>query len=607
MSRLCLILLLFLFSYTHGFGCDEIIREGEYCALSRGLFNNRFLPVGYNKITTIPASACNMTFLQMRPTLNNFAIRTTDGKYVFNGVSYKEGALHSIQTDVGIFTYLRNSDGERLSIPGPIKEPMELMLHTRQENLGITYEYYHSENVDPLSGQKGQNIPAPASTHEQDMYQEPHHHLRHQHHYYLPYSTINYAHERPQEEIEKNSKKTSRYDWVKTGYSECSKTCAGGIQEAIFACKRLDRDMIVPDKRCSGSNKPETVARPCNNRPCLPVWTTSDWGVCSVTCGDGLQKREIQCKQQINSHTNIIVTPAACAYVERPRATQTCSSKPCETLGIWTTSPWSECSNKCGPGVRTRTVACSSPNCEAEDKPVNSTPCEGQLCHNNQSSPSWVFSEWSNECTGLCGEGIEERRIVCHGEGECDKYSEPARSRKCEAHQEICSGQWFTGPWGKCTGKCEWGERRRGVICVSITKGETEVVPDGKCNKADKPVNREYCELPACQVDWFTSEWGECTQGCNGVQERKVVCLDEKNHESAKCYKSPQPPTSQSCEMDSCNHLQAGNITVSHNRYGCSDKQKNCRIAAQARMCAYEFYKLNCCYSCSRKRRYLLN
>ena len=73
-------------------------------------------------------------------------------------------------------------------------------------------------------------------------------------------------------------------------------------------------------------------------------WTTSSWGSCSATCGNGIQTRTVTCDYD------------QCTGAE-PSDTQSCSagSNTCgwSSWGSWT--GWSGCSASCGGGTQTRT------------------------------------------------------------------------------------------------------------------------------------------------------------------------------------------------------------------------------------------------------------
>merc|ERR1711963_1254070 len=80
-----------------------------------------------------------------------------------------------------------------------------------------------------------------------------------------------------------------------------------------------------------------------------------DWGACSVTCGVGTESRQRQCDNPAPENGGADCT----GEIEQ---TQACTKDACATdggLGQW--SDWGVCSVTCGDGTETRQRQCDSP------------------------------------------------------------------------------------------------------------------------------------------------------------------------------------------------------------------------------------------------------
>lgn len=83
------------------------------------------------------------------------------------------------------------------------------------------------------------------------------------------------------------------YSWREQGYTSCSASCLGGVEDLIINCVRDDTEKVVSPFLCSPETKPEARIRTCNDRPCPPRWNVSEYSVCSKSCGIGIKTREV--------------------------------------------------------------------------------------------------------------------------------------------------------------------------------------------------------------------------------------------------------------------------------------------------------------------------
>ena len=127
---------------------------------------------------------------------------------------------------------------------------------------------------------------------------------------------------------------------------------------------------------------------------------------CSAHCGAGVRVRHVYCTGE-------------CTEADRPRNSEQCrAGRSCS--GEWFTGRWSVCSHSCGEGHQTREVLCTlrtengssvlentssvlEPGgsalehrvvaedlCQHRRKPRTSRKCQIQTC-----KPAWFYTEWS--------------------------------------------------------------------------------------------------------------------------------------------------------------------------------------------------------------------
>ena len=104
-------------------------------------------------------------------------------------------------------------------------------------------------------------------------------------------------------------------------------------------------------------------------------WRVTPWEECSTSCGNGTQSRRISCEHHDEN---------MCRRHEKPRSTQACPGIPCP---VWRTGDWSDCSVSCGKGVETRNITCEEGHvnftCSASEKPIMVRPCLQKVRHCN--------------------------------------------------------------------------------------------------------------------------------------------------------------------------------------------------------------------------------
>ncbi|XP_061561564.1 A disintegrin and metalloproteinase with thrombospondin motifs 14 isoform X2 [Phycodurus eques] len=177
------------------------------------------------------------------------------------------------------------------------------------------------------------------------------------------------------------------FEWALKSWSQCSKPCGGGIQYTKYGCRRKSDSRLVHRNFCDTNKKPKPVRKRCNVQECSqPTWVVDEWSACSKTCGkQGYQTRAVQCMQALHNGTDRSVHSKHCAE-DRPEPKRACNRTACPAQ--WRTGAWSQCSVTCGEGIQQRQVVCkasdnSAGQCEG-DRPETlricelAAPCPGQ-------------------------------------------------------------------------------------------------------------------------------------------------------------------------------------------------------------------------------------
>ncbi|XP_076612976.1 papilin b, proteoglycan-like sulfated glycoprotein [Chaetodon auriga] len=181
----------------------------------------------------------------------------------------------------------------------------------------------------------------------------------------------------------------------KTGvYSECSTSCNGGMQYRSVECWVQDpsNPRVVEESYCITQRlqRPQSQ-QACNMHPCAE-YSVSSFSVCSVTCGEGQQTREVICVGSGGEH----LADQACSGLARPPSVQTCRRPACHAHISWHVTEYGLCTRSCGGGVRERRVSCFDTDlnpypearCGTANRPVSVETCNSQPCPGPQMVPS---------------------------------------------------------------------------------------------------------------------------------------------------------------------------------------------------------------------------
>uniref|UniRef100_A0A8B9DPX1 ADAMTS-like protein 1 n=1 Tax=Anser cygnoides TaxID=8845 RepID=A0A8B9DPX1_ANSCY len=183
------------------------------------------------------------------------------------------------------------------------------------------------------------------------------------------------------------------YDWRYEGYTECSESCGGGKCKMFLCC------MCFPSLSA-----------------CFSVRTPMDF-TCSLTCGVGLQTRDVFCSHLLSRETNetVILADELC-HKPKPSLVQACNRFDCPPS--WYPTEWQECSQTCGGGVQKQDMLCKQRLADGSLLELPETFCSmpkpvtQQACKNEDRPNEWLLSDWS-QCSVSCGEGTQSRNAIC--------------------------------------------------------------------------------------------------------------------------------------------------------------------------------------------------
>ncbi|XP_012717092.2 A disintegrin and metalloproteinase with thrombospondin motifs 17 isoform X1 [Fundulus heteroclitus] len=381
-------------------GCDGIIGSsakedacgvcngnGDSCKIVKGDFNHT-KGMGYIEAVVIPAGAWRIKVMEDKPLQSFLALKDSSKRSINSDWKIElPGDFELAGTTV---RYVRRGLWEKISAKGPTKTPLHLMvLLFHDQSYGIHYEYTIPLNTSQDRSSEKQTQPG-----------------------YL-------------------------YIWAHSSWQNCSVQCGGGERSTVVSCMRIVNNSMeaVSDNYCHPETRPQAKVQRCNTLPCQYRWVTGEWGACSVSCGKGLQQRQVSCVYP-SLNGSLVHSKDLYCRGGKPGVQQGCEGDSC--LTTWEASEWSECSSDCGQGVRRRTVLCKSPDgaCDPLSKPSQEEPCgDDPKCY------EWKFGDWS-KCSSTCGKGLQSRVVQCmhkdtgrHGDY-CPLMLRPPIYRSC--YRESC-------------------------------------------------------------------------------------------------------------------------------------------------------------------------
>ncbi|NXD16895.1 ATS7 metalloproteinase, partial [Nothocercus nigrocapillus] len=320
--------------------CGVCHGNGSSCQTVQRLFEDSE-GLGYVDIGIIPVGAREIRIEEVAEAGNFLALRSEDPeKYFLNG-----GWTIQWNGDYKVagttFTYARTGNWENLTSPGPTVEPVWIQLLFQERNPGVRYQYTVAREAE--SG---------------------------------------------------NELEPAEFLWRFGSWTACTATCGTGVQrQAVHCVERLAG--IVEERHCDARSRPDEQQRTCSEEPCPARWWVGEWQKCSATCGEsGVARRTVLCIQSVGVDEQRALQQADCQHLPRPEATAPCHREvPCPSQ--WTAGNWSECSVTCGNGTQRRPVFCSNntrATCDPAQRPTSEAICSLQQCEKKLENPN---TDWS--------------------------------------------------------------------------------------------------------------------------------------------------------------------------------------------------------------------
>ncbi|XP_077400999.1 ADAMTS-like protein 1 isoform X4 [Vanacampus margaritifer] len=250
-----------------------------------------------------------------------------------------------------------------------------------------------------------------------------------------------------EEEEEETLLREERHDWEYDGFTECSKSCGGGVQEAVIIClDKQTREASANQSLCVRTRRPPPLLMDCKMQPCPPRWEAGEWSQCSASCGVGLMSRTVTCTRwpAVGSNKTEVLPNEKC-HDPKPNPIQACNRFDCPPM--WETQEWGQCSSRCGDGVERRRVLCKQRLADGSNLELPESFCPSEIpvnqrrCNTEQRCPPLWVTSWS-QCSVTCGNGMQRLEAVCRKQGEdgqyhtvdpnnCSSLARPTKIRPC--------------------------------------------------------------------------------------------------------------------------------------------------------------------------------
>uniref|UniRef100_A0A8C5M4Z3 Adhesion G protein-coupled receptor B2 n=1 Tax=Leptobrachium leishanense TaxID=445787 RepID=A0A8C5M4Z3_9ANUR len=197
----------------------------------------------------------------------------------------------------------------------------------------------------------------------------------------------------------------------------------------------LEENQKVKTQRPRSADEPAVYMAQTGD-PAAEGW--SQWGVCSMTCGQGVQVRTRSC----------VSSPYGTLCSGPLRETRTCNNTvACPVEGQWLDwGSWGRCSVTCFNGTQQRNRKCNQVTGDCRGQDTEARPCANPECPEDGKWGPW--NHWSL-CSKKCDSGLQHRYRMCQAKGvhgyPCEGSGEEVRTcnkKKCPAIHQMCKDEY---------------------------------------------------------------------------------------------------------------------------------------------------------------------
>lgn len=497
-----------LFSDAEMDKCGVCRGDGSSCTLIKDTFKVARNAFDYVHITTIPVGSTRIVIRELGQPKMYLALTTTNGANIING-DHVISSPGKQKYDGSVLVYERNDTNNTIRLDGPNEVPLEVKAFIMDGINDISFEY---------------NVPGTTNV--------------------------------------DNAVQKAEYFYVIEAWGKCSKRCATGSRQRSVYCADKSTRRKVPSFNCDHLSKPRDTEE-CNTQACPARWYISQWAPCSTTCGRGLRTRRVHCVRT-QQDGNIEMLDFSECHGEVPKTVEVCVDQ--GSCPKWIANEWTECSRTCGEGYQKRLVECmgmddnsvDDSKCNEEKKPINR-----KLCYNPPCGATWKIDQYGG-CSSECGKGLRIRIVTCvNSKGNivpneyCNPKDEPQRVTECVSSGP-CKPQWRITPWSKCSARCGSGVQVRSVYCTVHVPDQShfKIIDGSRCSQDERPLRHRRCysEKP-CHVSYFVSNWGKCSVTCGmGIMKRTIRCYTDRkiDHSEKACSEINRPNDYRMCNLPDC-------------------------------------------------------